>query len=186
MNALIVYESMYGNTHEIAQAIAEGLGSIGVVQVMPVTKADPDSAGAVDLLVVGGPTHVHGMSRKASRMAAAETASKDDSLDLDPDAEGDGLREWFRQISSGAGTFGAAFDTRIDKPVVLTGSAAKGIARQLKRHRFVELTDPESFLVEDSAGPLKDGELDRARRWGTELAARCGADADVVGFNRQR
>jgi len=174
MNVLVIYESMYGNTHEIAEAIADGMRGAGEVQVAPVTASVPEAAAEADVLVVGGPTHVHGMSRKSSRTAAAETAESDDSIELDPDAEGDGLREWFDQLPKASGSMSAAaFDTRIDKPAIFTGSAAKGIAKQLRRHRYQELAGPESFLVEDTDGPLKAGEVDRARRWGEELAKRC-------------
>lgn len=172
MSVLVVYESMYGNTHEIAEAIAAGLSSIGDVKVMSVAEAKPESAVDADLLVIGGPTHVHGLSRKTSRLAAADVAASDDAVDLEPDAEGDGLRDWFHRVPRANGTPGAAFDTRIDKPMVLTGSAAKGIAKQLRRHHFNELVPPESFLVDESEGPLKDGEVDRARAWGVELADR--------------
>ncbi len=170
MKALVVYESMYGNTHEIANAIAEGLGSLGEVVVTSV--ADTASTVEAELLVVGGPTHVHGLSRSSSRKAAAETASKDDAIDIEPDATGPGLREWFKQLPKVAGVYGAAFDTRLDKSQVLTGSAAKGVAKRLRRLGYESFIDPESFFVEDGDGPLEAGELERAKQWGRELADR--------------
>ncbi len=171
MNVVVVYESMYGNTHHVAEAIAEGLDALGAVRVLPL--ADAASMGDVDLLVVGGPTHVHGMSKAASRKAAVETAANDDALDLDPDAPGPGLRTWLADLPKVDGAFAAAFDTRADGPPIFTGSAAKGIAKQLRRHRFGELTEPVSFVVENSEGPLKEGEIERARQWGVDLAQRC-------------
>ena len=72
MKAIVAYESMYGNTHRVAEAIAEGLVSLGQVAVMPVAQAAKESMADIDVLVVGGPTHVHGMSRTASRSELAE------------------------------------------------------------------------------------------------------------------
>jgi flavodoxin len=63
MHALVVYESMYGNTHRIAEAIARGLRSAYAVQVISVTGARYEHVGRYDLIVAGGPTHAHGMSR---------------------------------------------------------------------------------------------------------------------------
>ncbi len=172
MKTVVVYESMYGNTHEIASAIAAGLESTGVVELLPVASAPSDGVPEVDLLVVGGPTHVHGMSRPASRAAAVETAEKDAAVDLDADAPGPGLREWIAGLPKVEGVLAAAFDTRIDKALFITGSAARSIAKHLRHHHFELLTEPASFLVEDSDGPLKAGEVERARAWGAELARR--------------
>ena len=65
----------------------------------------------------------------------------------------------------------AAFGTRSGKPHFVTGSAAKGIAQRLSRHGYKLVSDPESFIVDDSPGPLHAGELERAREWGRSLAA---------------
>jgi menaquinone-dependent protoporphyrinogen IX oxidase len=70
MRALIVYESMYGNTHWIAEAIARVLRSAYAVQVVAVGGARYEHVGRYDLIVVGGPTHAHGMSRPDTREAA--------------------------------------------------------------------------------------------------------------------
>src|SRR4051794_18397537 len=134
MRALVVYESMYGNTHEIADRIGEGLRTVlDDVGVLPIEDAPPDVVAAADLLVVGGPTHVHGMTSERSRTAAVDAATKDDALELDPDAPGPGLRSWFDE-SAVDGRATAAFDTRIDAPVFLTGRASRGIARRLRKH----------------------------------------------------
>jgi flavodoxin len=72
MKALVVYESMYGNTAAVGDAIASSLRARGLdVEAAPVTKVDPGATGEVELLVVGGPTHVHGMSRSSTRKTAA-------------------------------------------------------------------------------------------------------------------
>lgn len=170
MNVLVVYESMYGNTHAVADAIAEGVRQAGgEATVQPLSAGRPD--GNVELLVVGGPTHMHGLTTQMSRRMAAQAAKEDEDA-LDPAAsEDEGLRAWLRHLEDVHGAAAAAFDTRGDAKAALTGSAARGIARRL-RHRGYEIAGRESFLVADAEGPLADGELDRARSWGAELAAR--------------
>ena len=156
-------------------------GDLGEVAIGPITQATPDVVGDVDLLVVGGPTHMHGMSKAASRRAAIETAEKSDTIEADPDATVEGLRAWFKTLPEVKGRAAAAFDTRVDGPPFLTGSAAKGITKLLRRHHYEVIGEPESFLVEDSEGPLKEGELERARRWGADLADLVVARGQTTG-----
>lgn len=167
MNALVVYESVYGNTRAVAEAIADGLGS---AEAIPVHEA-AGRGQQVELLVVGGPTHVHGMSTPRSRDAAVQAAGKDGAdHHLEPGATTEpGLRAWIDELAERDGGPAAAFDTRADKPAWLTGSAAHGIAKRLRRHGY-SVVDTESFRVDSSEGPVKAGELDRARAWGAELA----------------
>ena len=180
MRALVVYESMYGNTHRVADAIAVGLAAGGVDATAEVVGAvDAGAAASADLLVVGGPPHVHGMTRQSTRHAAAEAAGKPDSgLTMEPDAEGAGLREWFDGLDGSEGR-AAAFDTRIRRSALLTGRASKGIARRLRHLGRQLVAEPESFFVSEDA--LEPGEEDRARQWGERLAA---ATADVVDIAR--
>ena len=171
MNAVVVYESVYGNTRAVAEAIADGLGG---ATVLPVAKAGaPDC----DLLVVGGPTHMHGLASTRSRSVAA-AAAEEEGIHVEPEAtEEPGLRTWLRDLPDGAGTPAAAFDTRVDKSPWLTGLASRGIARRL-RQRGYKIVASESYLVTDSEGPLAEDELERARAWGSELA---GAAATPAG-----
>ena len=76
MRAVVVYESMYGNTHLVADAIGAGLSTVCDVSVVPVAQADPAVLAGADLVVIGGPTHAHGMSRPSTRKAAVEAAGK--------------------------------------------------------------------------------------------------------------
>jgi Flavodoxin len=170
MRAVIVYESMYGNTHLIADAIGTGLSSAFEVNVVPAAHADSAVLADADLVVVGGPTHVHGMSRASTRKAAVEAADKPASpLKVEPDAPGPGLREWFGSLGRYP-VMAAAFDTRLHAPAVLSGRASKGVAHSLRAHGFRVITDPESFLV-TKQDRLEPQETDRAREWGTRLAA---------------
>jgi hypothetical protein len=169
MRAVVVYESMFGNTHEVAERIAAGLGGAYEVEVISVGEAIAQILPDLDLIVVGGPTHAHGMSRHGTRAAATEQAAKDPELDIEEDAGGPGLRDWFHGLGPDHGTAAAAFDTRVDGPAFLTGSAAKGIGKQLEKHGFRLVDEPESFLV-DKQNHLLAGEADRAMRWGEALA----------------
>ena len=167
MRALVVYESMYGNTAAVGEAIAVSLRAHGLdVEAWPVSKIDPAETCEVDLLVVGGPTHVHGMTTSGSR----KTAANDEKNTFAEPTIDPGLREWLKQLPSGEGRLAAAFDTRIAKPLVLTGSAAKGIGRRLKGCGFGLVRMPECFLV-STQNRLLDGELEHATGWAAQVAA---------------
>ncbi len=172
MRALIVYETTFGSTRQVAGAIAEGLRAVADVQVMGV--ADPRTSQVVldnfDLVLVGGPTQGWSMSWPSTRRAAPMRVDKPGSdLVLDPEATTErGVREWLASIGN-VHVKAAAFDTRINSPTLLTGRASKGIARRLSRHGFSVVASPESFLV-DKGSHLLPGELERARAWGARLA----------------
>ena len=172
MRALVVYESMYGNTHVVASNVADGLRATHEVTLVPVAEATEDLVAGADLLVVGGPTHMHGLSSPASRRMAAQAAAKPASgLSLDPDACGPGLRDWLKGLGPGIGTaraLVAAFDTRFNGVPAFTGAASRGIGRMAKRHGYRLIAAPESFLV-GQQNTLLDGEAARARRWGAAL-----------------
>jgi Flavodoxin domain len=169
MRALVIYESMYGNTHQIAQAIGEGLDLLDGVQVLSVADVDRSMLENADLIVVGGPTHAHGMSRESTRKAALDAAGKPGKgLHVDPAAAGVGLRDWAESIGALHGK-AAAFDTRTNGPGVFTGHASKGIAKMLREHGLDLIAQPESFLV-DKDNHLLVGERGRALVWGENLA----------------
>jgi hypothetical protein len=179
MRAVVVYESMFGNTHAIADAIGKGLGQgleqVDNVVVVPVIEAGRERLGDADLLVVGGPTHFHGMSRTRTREWATATAKKPkNDLVLDRDAHGPGVRDWLRSLGDGHTKF-AAFDTRFKGPAVLRGRASRVISRKLRRHGFEVVATPESFFV-TLQNQLEPGEEARAQEWGKRLAATVVAD----------
>jgi len=170
MRALVVYESMYGNTHVVAGNIAEGLRGTYEVTLVPVASATADLIAGADLLVVGAPTHMHGLSTASSRQTARKAAAKPGSaLTLDPDAADLALRDWLGDLADGHAQ-AAAFDTRLAGVPMLTGRASRGISRLLKRHGYRLIAPPESFVV-TKLNTLADGESSRARRWGEALAA---------------
>jgi flavodoxin len=163
MRAAVVHESWFGNTQRIAEAITEELRKEGDVLLLSVDEPLPPLDG-IDLLVVGGPTHIHGLSSGRSRKSAVEQGHE-------PRPAGKGARGWLKELPKAAGPRAAAFDTRIEKPVVLVGSAARGIAKRLERRGFELIAPPESFFVLDTEGPLKDGETERAAAWARGLAS---------------
>jgi hypothetical protein len=168
--AVVVYESMYGNTRAVADAIGQGLGTVDEVVVVPVAEAAPELLASADLVVVGAPTHVHGLPRPTTRKAAAEAAAAGATdLVLEPAARGPGVREWLASLGP-VSARAAAFDTRVRGPAALTGRASHPISRGLRRHGLRELGAPESFFVTRD-NDLEPGEESRAREWGVRLAA---------------
>jgi hypothetical protein len=137
---------------------------------VPVAEASWDLVADADLLVAGAPTHMHGLSTRATRRMAAEAAAKDGSeLRMDPDASGPGIRDWLEDLGHRNG-LAATFDTRINGVPAFTGRASRPLARLLKRHGYRLIAAPDSFLV-GSQKTLLDGEAARARRWGMMLGA---------------
>ena len=169
MRSVVVYESMFGNSHAVAEAIATGLRRTGEAVIVPVEQATHDVLVGADLLVVGGPTHAHGMSSSQTRKGAPDYVAKSDGdLTLEPGWDGDGLRDWFQELPD-VPCAAAAFDTRADIAALLSGRASKGIASRLEKHGCRLLAEPESFLV-DKHNHLMPHELDRAAEWGATLA----------------
>jgi hypothetical protein len=166
MRVLIVYESMFGNTEKVAQAIAAVLTPPARVDIVEVGAAPPTVAG-IDLLIVGAPTHAFGLSRASTRASAAQQATGGII------SRGTGLREWLATLPAAVpGVSAAVFDTRVDKPVWLVGSAARAAAKRLRHLGYPLVEAPQSFFVAGIPGPLLDGELSRACRWGEALSQR--------------
>ncbi len=172
MRALVVYESMFGNTRTIAEAVAVGLSLRGVdVEVTEVGDQIDPSHLEVDLLVVGAPTHTFTLSRAETRASAA------DHTDQPLLSNGRGVREWLDELPTDLPLNVAAFDTHADKR--LPGGASKSIRRRLRRLGYPLVLPAESFLVTDMTGPLVDGEMQRARGWGAHLASAMGTTGPV-------
>jgi hypothetical protein len=161
MRSLVVYESWFDNTRRIAEEVAAALAADSEIDLRSVDEPPP--LVHVDLLVVGAPTHIHGLSSVRSRKGAIEQRGGDG----DPEV---GAREWIDRMPVSGVARVAVFDTRADKPELLVGSAAHTMARRLKRRGYRLAAKPESFLVEGTEGPLEEGELERAWEWGRMLA----------------
>lgn len=166
--ALVVFESMFGNTEAIARAVADGLGGGADVDVVEVGDAPTVIADDVSLLVVGGPTHAFGMSRPSTRRSAAQQAEHGVV------SRGIGLREWLAAVDvRRARPSAAVFDTMLAGPrwIRWMPSAGRGAHRGLRRLGLHMAAPPETFYVTDTTGPLVDGEEERARQWGRRLLA---------------
>ena len=173
-----MFESMFGDTHEVADAIADGVRETrpdATVTCLRVSEADPDRVAAADLVIVGGPTHMRGMTSGMTRKMAARMEEKKEQEGtpmghgLEPGAEGPGLRDWFHRLPEApTGRRAAAFDTRGEGALV--GGAAPAIAHRLTTHGYDLVAYPEGFVIEGDAQVLRPGERERARAWGAELA----------------
>jgi len=159
MKGLVVYDSVFGNTAEIARAIGAAIGTAMAapeeVATVKVSDVKPEQLEGLAVLAVGSPT-------RAFKATPATMA-------------------WIRGLPANAlhGVKVAAFDTRIAVEdtnsgflkfmVNIFGYAAKPILGALKKKGGQPVSEPEGFFVKDSEGPLRDGELDRAAAWGKQL-----------------
>ena len=145
MKSLVVFDSQYGNTEMVAQAIGAAIGC----QAIRIGELRPGELEDIDLLILGSPTH-----------GGWYTEGVKDLLEALP-----------AQVSFKA----AAFDTRtvtIWNKLLPFGYAAPRIARKLEENGGNVLTLPEGFVVLGIEGPLKDGELERAAGWARGLASK--------------
>lgn len=161
MKAVVVYESLWGNTASVARAIAEGLGR-GAVAVTT-DEADPRAIANADLIVVGAPVLGFRLGTDAMRERIARSEA---DAPVPPDLAHPSLRSWLDALPPGAAPC-AAFETRIWwSPRGATGD----MEQRLTRAGHPVVARAQRFVVKDTYGPLRDGELERARRWGAELA----------------
>jgi hypothetical protein len=155
---------MFGNTAAVGRAVADGLRLEGVeVEVADVRETPVRVSEGLSLLVLGAPTHAFSLSRPRTRMDAVRQGAPAMVASL-------GLREWLGRVRAGeVRPRVAVFDTRVTKVRWLPRAAAPTAFRMARRRRFPTLGAPVAFLVEAVAGPLVDGELDRALAWGRTL-----------------
>ncbi|MFE1644284.1 flavodoxin family protein [Microbacterium sp. P01] len=177
MRALVVYESMFGNTRAAAESIALALEQSAIDVSITTASTAPDTTDCFDLLLVGAPTHAHGLPRVTSRFEADRWAADPaKNLTLEQSAILPGVREWLEtvRISDRTHLLGA-FSTRADILRALSGDAAVAIKRRLTSHSTGPV-EMECFLV-DKTNHLIGGELARARAWGISLARRAAVAA---------
>lgn len=178
MQAMVVFESMFGNTEALARAIADGIATRASVVVLPVGEAPDVVSSEIGLLVVGGPTHAFSLSRRETRSSAVEQgAAPVTSVD-------EGLREWLGRVSVARTTAVAAFDTRVLKAHV-PGSAARAALRRLRRQHLTPIAPATSFAVAGTRGPLEAAEVDRAWAWGESIAALATKRGPAVARRRR-
>jgi flavodoxin len=157
MKAIVIYDSQFGNTAKIAAAIHEALAARGESSLIRAADVTDAALAGRDLVVVGSPTQ---------RFHATEPVAH------------------FLEGRALPGVHVAAFDTRLDMAEVdsralrlavkLAGDnawAATRIAGQLEKAGAMLVAEPEGFIVEDTEGPLRAGELERAAAWAGQLVS---------------
>jgi len=165
LRARVVYESMFGNSQWVAQAVAQGLRLEGF-DVDVVNVADAAHTDNEDLLVVGAPTHAFSLSRASTRADAVKQGAP-------PEAATTGLREWIeaeKKPAGGSRRLAAVFDTRVRKVKHLPAAASRKAAHLMTKKGYELVVPPHGFLVEDVDGPLSDGQLELATGWGRDVA----------------
>jgi flavodoxin len=156
MNALVLYDSQYGDTEGIAQAIADTFAEFGEARALRLDPSQPVDLQGVDVFIVGCPT-------QGWRPTQA-------------------VQSFLQEVSSEElrGLAGACFDTRFRLPRFMTGSAAKVMAAKLREKGVSLLVEPESFFVEGTEGPLREGELERAATWARQIVDEVEASRPVT------
>lgn len=160
MKAIVVYESHWGNTAAVARAIAEGIGPDA--RALSTAEATGAAIAGVELIVAGSP--LLGFSLPTESMLKNIAASADQGP-TPPDVSHPSMRSWLESLPQGRGD-AAAFETRIWWS---PGSAAKAILKRLESLGYHPAAKPERFVVEGKYGPLREGELARAKAWGAGL-----------------
>jgi hypothetical protein len=166
MKAVVVYESLWGNTSAIARAIAEGIGP--ETRALSTAEATDEAVSAADLIVAGAP--VLGFKLPTEKMREGARTNPGGKPPRPADLSHPSMRSWMEGLPAGHGR-SAAFDTQVRGPF---GKAAPTIAEALEKAGYARLVDPVGFTVTGRFGPLRDGEVERARRWGSELARLVG------------
>jgi hypothetical protein len=161
MKAVVVYESHWGNTEAVARAIGAGLGP--ETPVLATDEATGQLVADADLIVAGAPVIALRLATESMRPNIAKDA---DDAPATPDMAHPLMRDWLARLPAGKG-LGAAFETRIHWS---PGGATGAIERGLGSAGYRRVAKGHKFFVNGKYGPLKDGELDAARAWGSELA----------------
>jgi hypothetical protein len=180
MRAIVVYESHWGSTAAVARAIAEGMGHD--VPALHTDDAYSAALAGVDLIVAGAPVIAFGLPRLGARRQLAGDVTAPRPADLSHPL----LREWLDVLACSRG-WAAAFETRIWWS---PRGATATIESKLREAGYLKLTKAERFIVGGAYGPLRDGELARARVWGATLAAllieRLAVERDHAAAGRER
>ncbi len=167
MRALVVYESHWGNTAAIARAIAEGIGA--EARALSTAEATGAVVADAELIVAGAPLLGFSLPTDAVVQGLAKEASP-----TPPDLAHPSMRAWLESLPKTAprdAVRAAAFETRIWWS---PGRASKAILQQLERAGYQPAAKAQKFLVKGRYGPLKEGELEKAKAWGAELARSAG------------
>ncbi|WP_147532270.1 flavodoxin family protein [Bacillus marasmi] len=145
MKAMIIYDSFYGNTEKIAEAIGHA-GSQDEIEIVHVRHMKLEQLKGLKLLILGSPTQ-----------GGRPTQVMQEFLDRVPESIVNGIQV-------------ATFDTRFTtKLVAIFGYASEKIAATMEGKGYKLIAPPEAFFIKGKKGPLKDGELERATSWGNKV-----------------
>ncbi len=161
MKAIVVYESLWGNTAAIARAIADGIGP--EAQALHTSQASSEAIAGVDLIVAGAPLLGFRLPTDGMRKSIGQDPKH---AQKPPDLSQPSLRSWLAALPKGSGS-SAAFETRMKWS---PGSATGAIIKGLEKAGYRRIAKDQRFIVKGTYGPLADGEVERARAWGAELA----------------
>jgi len=168
MKAVVVYESYWGNTAAVARAIAEGIGPDA--KALHTDEATTEAIAGAGLVVAGSPIFAFALPNEKTRSDMA--ARPDNKAPSPPDMSHPLLRTWLETLpQAGAGAKAAAFETGFK---LSPGGAAGKILKMMEAKGYQRVARKQRFLVKMSYGPVKDGEIDRAKAWGAELAKAVG------------
>lgn len=159
MRAVVVYESLWGNTAAVAREIAAGIGQ--GAEALSTSDATADIIASAELIVAGGPVFAFRLSTDTMREGMRTQPGAPP-----PNLSAPSMRTWLAELPRGTARC-AAFDTRVRGPF---GKGSPTIAKELQAKGYKLVAAPQGFHVQGKFGPLRDGELERARRWGDELA----------------
>ena len=152
MKTLIIYDSVYGNTKKIAEAISQNIS--GEVKIVPVKDVEQSALTQVNLLIVGSPTHA---GRPTVPIQLFIKNLPPDSIKNMPIAA----------FGTGSSTIGESIFIKFI--IWLFGYAAKHIQKGLRLKGGVAVAEPVDFLVKGKEGPLEETEIEKAKQWGREI-----------------
>lgn len=153
---IIIYDSYFGNTEKIAQAMANAISDYAKVDLRKVYEVSPDEIKEVKTLIIGSPTRKFNVSEATVRFLKRIPKNSLNHVRV------------------------AAFDTRntqeeLNKYKVLSwmvklfGYAAEKISNKLRKLGGNEVIPPQGFYVNGIEGPLMEGELERAAQWAQQI-----------------
>lgn len=147
MKVLVVFDSVYGNTEEIAKSMGDAIGDD--TKVVKAENSGPNDLESVELLIAGSPTYGGRPTPK--------------------------MKEFLDNISSVSlkDVKIATFDTRAPATwVKIFGFAAGKIEKRLKSRGGKPVIKPEGFFVSGTKGPLVEGEYERAAKWAQDIVGK--------------
>ena len=175
MKAVVVYESHWGNTAAVAEAIAAGLGP--GTRALTTDQASGPATADADLIVAGAPVIAF---RLPTDGMLARLDADDPKAPRSADVGHPSMRHWLEGLEPRVGC-AAAFETRVHwSPGGATGAIEHGLAAA----GYARIAKGRKFFVTGQYGPLVEGELEAARSWGVELARAMASSGQPVAAAR--